>query len=91
MDLVPELVKSWTGRFRYEALVGDIQGLAVLLDGVKSLIDSCEPPPGRVYQCMAKLEDLQEAHQQAAEALRAFHLRVKTFEAELIARPWKVS
>ncbi|WP_428962595.1 hypothetical protein [Micromonospora fluostatini] len=91
MDLVPELVKSWTGRTRYEALVGNVQSLAMLLDGVKSLINSCEPPPGTLYQFAARIEDLEDAHRQAVESLRAFHTRVKTYEADLVAKPWKVS
>ncbi|WP_416901628.1 hypothetical protein [Micromonospora echinospora] len=91
MDLVPEFVKSLTGRSRYEALMGNAQGLAMLLDGVKSLIGACEPPPGTVYQYAARIEDLEDAHKQAVESLRAFHVRVKTFEADLIAKPWKVS
>jgi hypothetical protein len=91
MDLVPEVVKSWTGRSRYEALVGNIHGLALMLDAVKSLISACEPPPGTLYQFAARIEDVEDAHRQAVEALRAFHLRVKTFEAELVSRPWKVS
>ncbi|WP_420118561.1 hypothetical protein [Micromonospora sp.] len=91
MDLVPELVKSMTGRRRYEALVGNVQGLAMLLDGVKSLIKSCEPPPGMVYQFAARIEDLEDAHRQAVESLRAFSVRVKTYEADLIAKPWKVN
>ena len=89
--MTPEIVKAWTGRARYEALVGNAQGLAMLLDGVKSLIKGCEPPPGTLYQYAVRVEDLEEAHQQATEALRAFHLRVKTYEADLIAKPWKVS
>lgn len=91
MDLVPEFVKSLTGRSRYEALMGHAQGLAMLLDGVKSLIAGCEPPPGMLYQYTARIEELEDAYKQAVEALRAFHLRVKTFEAELIAKPWKVN
>ena len=90
MDLVPEMVKGWTGRPRYEALVGNVQGLAMLLDGVNSLIKSCEPPPGTLYQFAARIDDLQDGHKQALESLRAFHLRVKTYEADLIAKPWKV-
>jgi hypothetical protein len=90
MDLVPEFVKSLTGRSRYEALVGNIQGLALMLDAAKSLINSCEPPPGQLYQFTARIEDLAEAHKQAVESLQAFHLRVKTYEAELVSRPWKV-
>jgi hypothetical protein len=91
MDLVPEIVKSWTGRSRYEALVGNTQGLAMLLDGAKSLIRTCEPPPGTLYQYGARIDELEDAHKQAMEALRAFHLRVKTYEADLISKPWKVS
>lgn len=91
MDLVPEFVKSFTGRARYEALVGNVQGLAMLLDGVNSLIKACEPPPGTLYQFSARVEDLEDGRKQAVEALRAFHVRVKTFEADLIAKPWKVS
>ncbi|GGN56006.1 hypothetical protein GCM10010112_07420 [Actinoplanes lobatus] len=90
MDLVPEIFKSMTGRRRYEALVGTIQGLALMLDGAKSLIASCEPPPGTLYQYAARVEDLEDAHKQAAEALQSFRIRVKTFEAELVAKPWKV-
>lgn len=91
MDVVPEFVKSLTGRSRYEALVGNAQALGMLLDGVKSLIRVCEPPPGTLYQHAAWIDELEEAHKQAADALTAFHVRVKTFEAELIAKPWKVS
>ncbi|ROT25621.1 hypothetical protein [Micromonospora sp. HM5-17] len=91
MDLVPEMVKSWTGRSRYEALVGNIHGLALMLDAVKDLIRSCEPPPGTLYQATARIEDVEDAHRQAVEALRAFHLRVKTYEAELVSKPWKVN
>ncbi len=91
MDLVPEVVKSLTGRARYEALVGNVQGLAMLLDGVNSLIKACEPPPGMLYQFAARTEDLEDAHRQAVETLRAFHVRVKTYEADLISKPWKVS
>ncbi|MFV2017579.1 hypothetical protein [Micromonospora sp. LOL_023] len=91
MDWVPEAVKMLTGRGRYEALMGNVHGLAMLLDGSKSLIDSCEPPPGAVYQYAARVEDLEDAHKQAVETLRAFHLRVKTFEADLVAKPWKVN
>lgn len=91
MDLVPEIVKAWTGRSRYEALVGNAQGLAMLLDGAKSLIGVCEPPSGTLYQYAARVEELEDAHKQAVEALRAFHTRVKTYEADLIAKPWKVS
>ena len=91
MDLVPEIIKILTGRARYEALVGNIQGLAMLLEGVKSLINECEPPPGTLYQHAARIDDLEEAHKQATEALVAFHIRVKTYEADLIARPWKVN
>ena len=91
MDLVPEVVKSLTGRARYEALVGNVQGLAMLLEGVNSLIKACEPPPGTLYQFAARVEDLEDAHRQAVETLRAFHVRVKTYEADLIAKPWKVS
>ncbi|BCJ64609.1 hypothetical protein [Polymorphospora rubra] len=90
MDLVPEVVKSLTGRSRYEALMGNVQGLAMLLDGAKSLIKSCEPPPGTLYLYTARIEDLEDAHKQAVETLRAFHVRVKTFEADLVAKPWKV-
>ena len=90
MDLFPEIFKSWTGRSRYEALVGTIQGLVLMLDGAKSLIGSCEPPPGRLYQYGARVEDLEDAHKQTTEALRSFQTRVKTFEAELVAKPWKV-
>jgi hypothetical protein len=90
MDLVPELVKSLTGRARYEALMGNVQGLALLLDGVDSLIKACEPPPGTLYQFAARIEDLEDAHKQTLEALRAFRVRVKTYEAELISKPWKV-
>ncbi|MFG1844614.1 hypothetical protein ACQP0I_05185 [Micromonospora carbonacea] len=91
MDLVPETVKGWTGRSRYEALVGNVQGLAMLLDGVNSLIRACEPPPGTLYQFAARIDDLEESHRHAVETLRAFHRRVKTYEADLIAKPWKVS
>jgi len=91
MDLVPEVVKSLTGRSRYEALMADVQALSMLLDGAKSLIKSCEPPPGELYQYAARIEDLEDAHKQAAEALRSFHTRVKTYEADLIAKPWKVT
>jgi hypothetical protein len=90
MDFVPEVVKAWTGRSRYEALVGNVQGLALMLDGAKSLINAYEPPPGEVYQHTARVEELEDAHKQAVEMLRAFHTRVKTFEANLIAKPWKV-
>jgi len=91
MDLVPEFVKSLTGRSRYEALVGNIQGLALMLDAAKSLTQRrVEPPPGQLYQFTARIEDLAEAHKQAVESLQAFHLRVKTYEAELVSRPWKV-
>ena len=91
MDMVPEIFKSLTGRSRYEALVGTVQGLALMLDGAKSLIGSCEPPPGSLYQYAARVEDLEDAHKQATEALRSLQTRVKTFEAELVAKPWKVS
>jgi len=91
MDLVPEILKAWTGRSRYEALVGNVQGLVMLLDGVNSLINGCEPPPGMLYRFTARIEDLEDAHKEAVESLRAFHLRVKTYEAELVAKPWKVS
>lgn len=91
MDLVPEVVKSLTGRARYEALVGNVQALAMLLDGVSSLIKGCEPPPGTVYQFAGRIEDLEDAHRDAVESLRAFHLRVRTYEADLVAKPWKVS
>ena len=91
MDLVPEIVKSLTGRRRYEALMGNAQGLALMLDAAKSLIKACEPPPGTLYQYAARIEDLEDAHKQAVETLGAFHTRVKTFEADLIAKPWKVS
>lgn len=91
MDLVPEVVKSWTGRSRYEALMSNVQGLALMLDAAKSLINSCEPPPGTLYQYTARIEDLEDAHRQAVETLRAFRTRVKTYEADLVAKPWKVS
>ncbi|KAB1946487.1 hypothetical protein F8271_06515 [Micromonospora sp. ALFpr18c] len=91
MDVVPEIVKSWTGRSRYEALVGNAQGLALLLDGVSSLIKACEPPAGAVYQFAARVEDLEDAHKQTVDVLRAFMTRVKTYEADLIAKPWKVN
>jgi hypothetical protein len=91
MDLVPEIVKGWTGRSRYEALMGNVQGLALLLDGVKSLISACEPPAGTLYQHRARIDELEDAHRQASEALVAFQTRVKTFEADLIAKPWKVN
>lgn len=91
MDLVPEVVKSWTGRSRYEALTGNVQGLAMLLDGVHSLIKSCEPPAGSVYQFAAQMDDLEEAYRHTVETLRAFHVRVKTYEADLISKPWKVT
>ncbi|MGI5213288.1 hypothetical protein [Plantactinospora sp. CA-290183] len=90
MDMVPEMVKSWTGRSRYEALMGNVQGLALMLDAAKSLINACEPPPGALYQFAARIEDLEDAHKQAVETLRAFHTRVKTYEADLLAKPWKV-
>ncbi|WP_229403489.1 hypothetical protein [Micromonospora okii] len=91
MDLVPEFVKSLTGKSRYEALMGNVQGLSMLMDGAKSLIKGCEPPPGTLYQFAARVEELEDAHKQAVEALRAFHTRVKTYEADLVAKPWKVS
>ena len=91
MDLTPEFFKEWTGRSRYEALVGNVQGLALMLDAAKSLIKGCEPPPGTLYQYTARIEDLEDAHKHATEALRSFHLRVKTFEADLVAKPWKVN
>ena len=90
-DLTPEFLKEWTGRSRYEALVGTVQGLALMLDAAQSLIKSCEPPPGTLYQYTARIEEVEDAHKQAAEALRAFNTRVKTFEADLIAKPWRVS
>ncbi|MGC4771986.1 hypothetical protein ACLQ25_23830 [Micromonospora sp. DT44] len=90
MSLTPEFVKSWTGRSRYEALMGNVQGLSMLLDGAKSLISACEPPPGTLYQFAARVEDLEDAQKQAVEALRAFHTRVKTYEADLVSKPWKV-
>ncbi|WP_018253386.1 hypothetical protein [Salinispora mooreana] len=91
MDVVPEVWKGLTGRSRYEALVGNAQGLAMLLDGVSSLIKACEPPPGSLYQFAARVEDLEDAHKQSAETLRTFVVRVKSFEADLVSKPWKVS
>lgn len=90
MDVVPEVWKGLTGRSRYEALVGNAQGLAILLDGVSSLIKACETPPGTLYQFAARVEDLEDAHKQSAETLRTFLVRVKSFEAELVSKPWKV-
>jgi hypothetical protein len=91
MDLMPEVLKVWTGRSRYEALIGNVQGMELMLDGVRSLIDSAEPPPGTSYRYAARVADLEEAHRQAVDALVTFRVRVKTFEAELIAKPWKVN
>ncbi|WP_018801475.1 hypothetical protein [Salinispora arenicola] len=91
MDVVPEAWKELTGRSRYEDLVGNAQGLAMLLDGVSSLIKACEPSPGSLYQFAARVEDLEEAHKQTVETLRTFVVRVKAFEADLVSKPWKVS
>lgn len=88
MSLEPEFVKELMGKSRYQALIGALGGLELMLDAAEELIKKYDPPDQVSWQ-VPPADVVKRDLKKACTSARGLHSQIRQFEADLLAKEWK--